>query len=90
VTKKDIVKEICDKTSLPYSQVRVVVQSTIDAIIETVLKEGKIELRNFGVFKIKQRAPRKARDPRTGAPVFVPAKRVVTFKAGRLLEKRLK
>lgn len=61
MTKKDIVKQICDKTSLPYSQVRVVVQSTIDAIIETVLKEGKIELRNFGVFKIKHRAPEGAR-----------------------------
>ncbi|MFH1422417.1 MAG: HU family DNA-binding protein, partial [Planctomycetota bacterium] len=54
-TKKEIVKQICDKTALPQAQVREIVQSTLDAIINTVLEEGKIELRNFGVFKVKKR-----------------------------------
>ena len=59
---------------------------TLDAIIQTLVSEGRIELRNFGVFEVKQRAPRKARNPRTGDKVYVPSKNVVTFKPGKEME----
>jgi len=49
-----------------------------------------MELRNFGVFEVKRRAARKARNPRTGAKVFVPEKFVVTFKPGKEMEKRIR
>jgi hypothetical protein len=52
--------------------------------------EGRIELRNFGVFAVKKRKPRKARNPRTGRPVKVPARLVVTFKPGREMEERIR
>ena len=71
-------------------QCKEVVQSTFDCIIDAIKKEGRIELRNFGVFEVKERAPRKARNPRTGAPVDVPAKKVVVFKPGRLMEENVK
>lgn len=64
-------------------------QCTLDAIVEAIAESGGIELRNFGVFKVKQRAPRKARNPRTGEEVMVPAKKVVVFKAGRLMEEKI-
>jgi integration host factor subunit beta len=60
-----------------------------DGIIDTSEKERRIELRNFGVFEVKQRKPRTGRNPRTGEPVSVPAKFVVTFKPGREMEERV-
>ena len=54
------------------------------------MAERRIELRNFGVFEVKRRAPRKARNPRTGDKVFVPEKYVVTFKPGKEMEERVK
>ncbi len=53
-------------------------------------RNERIELRNFGVFEVKRRAPRKARNPRTGDKVFVPEKYVVTFKPGKEMEERVK
>jgi integration host factor subunit beta len=61
-----------------------------DAIIDALASDGRIELRNFGVFEVKRRAPRKARNPKTGDRVSVPEKLVVTFKPGKEMEQRVK
>jgi nucleoid DNA-binding protein len=65
---------------------------TFDAIVDTLIKDEdhRIELRNFGVFEVKLRKPRKARNPRTGAKVDVPAKCVVTFKPGKEMEEKVR
>ena len=62
----------------------------LDEIIETLVRDGKIELRNFGVFKVTKRAARPARNPRTSAPVYVPEKCVVTFKPGKEMAGRIR
>lgn len=67
-----------------------IVQKTFDAIVETLVEEGRIELRNFGVFEVKKRAARKARNPRTGQRVDVPEKFVVTFKPGKEMEEKVR
>src|SRR2546422_5969510 len=67
-----------------------IVQWTFDAIVETLIRDGRIELRNFGVFEVKRRKPRKARNPRTGERVDVDAKNVVTFKPGKEMEERVR
>jgi nucleoid DNA-binding protein len=98
VTKKEIVRHICDeankqkllKGNLTQLATKEIVQWTFDAIIETLVTEGRIELRNFGVFEVKQRKPRKARNPRTGARVDVEAKNVVTFQPGKTMEERVR
>jgi nucleoid DNA-binding protein len=98
VTKKEIVRQLCDKAnkekllkgSLTQLATKEIVQWTFDAIIETLVAEGRIELRNFGVFEVKQRKPRKARNPRTGARVDVEAKNVVTFQPGKEMEERVR
>ena len=61
-----------------------------NGIIEALVKDGQIELRNFGVFKVKKRKPRKGRNPRTGEKVLVPERTVVTFKAGQEMEERVR
>jgi len=90
MTKNDIVIRISKETGRPYKEVRRIVQRTLDSVAEAVLSEGRIELRNFGVFEVKSRAARKARNPRTGAEVLVPPKKVVVFKPGRTMEERIK
>jgi nucleoid DNA-binding protein len=67
-----------------------IVQKTFDAIVDTLIQERRIELRNFGVFEVKKRAARKARNPRTGDKVFVPEKYVVTFKPGKEMEEKVR
>lgn len=86
MTKKEIVKKISEDIGLTQLKTKDIVQRTLDAIIHTLVSEGRIELRNFGVFEVKRRAPRKARNPRTGDKVFVPSKNVVTFKPGKEME----
>ena len=89
MTKKEIVKPISDETGLNQQQIKAIVQRTFDAIVRTLEEEGRIELRNFGVFQVRTRAARKARNPRTGRQVEVPEKFVVTFKPGKIMEHRV-
>jgi integration host factor subunit beta len=65
-------------------------QRLFDGIIDTLEKEGRIELRNFGVFDVKQRKARKARNPRTGEKIMVPAKLIVHFKPGMEMAERVR
>ena len=64
-----------------------VVQRTLDIIIEALSKGETVELRNFGIFKVKSRRGRTARNPRTGAQVAVPPKKVVAFKPGLFMKR---
>src|ERR1022692_2479600 len=89
MTKKDIAKKIGDATGIPQMTVTKIVQMLFDGIPEILVEEGNIELRNFGVFKVKKRKARKARNPRIGETVMVPARRTVTFKPGREMMKRV-
>lgn len=90
MTKKEIVKQISDKLKLPQIKTKEIVQLTFDSIVETLVREGRIELRNFGVFEVKRRKPRKARNPRTGESVQVEGKNVVTFQPGKVMEDQVK
>ena len=90
MTKKEIVRTISEEIGLTQLKTKEIVQKTFDAIVDTLVEDGRIELRNFGVFEVKRRAPRKARNPRTGDKVFVPEKFVVTFKPGKDMEKRVR
>lgn len=90
MTKKEIVKTISDEIGLTQLKTKEIVQKTFDAIVETLVEDRRIELRNFGVFEVKKRAARKARNPRTGEKVAVPEKFVVTFKPGKEMEARVR
>ncbi len=90
MTKKEIVKTISEEIGLTQLKTKEIVQKTFDAIVETLVEDRRIELRNFGVFEVKKRAARKARNPRTGAKVDVAEKFVVTFKPGKEMEERVR
>ncbi len=90
MTKKEIVKQISERANLTQLKTKEIVQWTFDAIVDTLIEEGRIELRNFGVFEVKRRKARKARNPRTGAKVEVEPKNVVTFQPGKEMEERVR
>ncbi len=90
MTKKDIILRVSDETNLKQIDVKKVVQKTFDCIIEALARGEKIELRNFGVFKIKQRKSRTGRNPRTGQVVPVPPRKVVVFKPGLEMKKKIR
>jgi len=89
VTKKEIVLKMVNDLELPHSQAKGMVQMLFDAIIDTLATEGRIEFRNFGVFEVRRRAARRARNPKTGDRVTVPEKLVVTFRPGKIMEERV-
>lgn len=85
MTKKEIAKLIAAQHGIDQVVAKRAVQEVLDLIIEALLKNGRMELRNFGVFELKRRAPRVARNPRTNEQVSVPAKTVVVFQPGKKL-----
>ena len=89
MTKKEIVRTISEKLNMTQLKTKDIVQNVFDCIAETLIAEGRIELRNFGVFEVRKRAARKARNPRTGDEVLVKEKYVVAFKAGKAMEDAL-
>jgi len=90
VTKKDIVMKVSNETNLTQIDVKKIVQRTLDVIVESLERGETVELRNFGVFKVKSRRGRLGRNPRTGQEVSVPEKRVVVFKPGLILKYKVK
>lgn len=90
MTKKDIVLQVASETGLKQLDVKKVVQRSLDAIVDSLSKGATVELRNFGIFKVKSRKGRTGRNPRTGEKVPVPPKRVVTFKPGLVMKKDIR
>ena len=82
MTKKEIILRIAQETGLKQIHVKDVVQRTFDLIVERLSAGEKIELRNFGILKVKTRKGRVGRNPRTGDSVSIPDKKVVRFKPG--------
>ena len=89
MTKKDLVIKIAEETELKQIDVKRIVQRTLDHIIEALTKGETVELRNFGIFKVKSRRSRVGRNPKTGVTVPIPEKRVVSFKSGMVMKKRV-
>jgi len=86
VTKKELAYRIAERTGQKKVVVKRIIQQFITEITEELARGNRLEFREFGVFEIKTRAARKARNPRTGVRVDVPSKAVVHFKAGRAMK----
>ncbi len=86
MTKSVLIEKISEKVgSLTRKQTEIVVETVFDTMKEALSKGDKIEIRGFGNFRLKNRKPRIARNPKTGEKVEVPGKRVLHFKAGKEL-----
>ncbi|MCK4351698.1 MAG: integration host factor subunit beta [Candidatus Krumholzibacteria bacterium] len=86
MTKADIVENIAERTGLTKTDTALVVEGMIETLKEAMISGETVEIRGFGTFKIKERAARRARNPRTGEPVDIPTKFVPTFKPSRDLK----
>ena len=90
MTKKEIVLKIAEESKIKQVIVKKVVQKTLDEIVQALTRGERVELRNFGIFKVKSRRGRTGRNPRTGEAVPVPPKKVVVFKSGLIMKQEVK
>jgi len=86
MTKADLIDEVAKHSDLSKKDSEVIVQAVLDSIVESLKNGGKVELRGFGSFRLRERASRQGRNPKTGEKVFVPAKKVPYFKPGKDLK----
>ncbi|MBI4569160.1 MAG: HU family DNA-binding protein, partial [Planctomycetes bacterium] len=89
LTKKELALILAERFNVTQVSARNIVQGTFDAIIDVLKADGRMELRDFGVFEVKERRSRHARNPRTGQPVEVPVRRIVKFRPGREMAERI-
>lgn len=87
--KNDFVSKLAEENDITKKKAKEVFDSVFDEL-KGVLKEGdKLTVRNFGTFKVSDRAPRKGRNPQTGEEIQIPARKVAKFKASRSLKDHL-
>ena len=86
MTKKEIIEIVSARTSTRKNHSRVIVESALDVFVEILANEGRIEVRNFGVFKVKETPERIGRNPVTREEASVPARKIIQFKAGKLMK----
>ena len=89
ITKKELVNRIAEETGQTKVVVKDILQRFLDEIIDELSHGNRLEFREFGVFEVRERAARRAQNPRTLEKVHVPGKRVVKFKVGRLMRERV-
>ncbi len=89
ITKRELVDRIAESTNAKQVVVKPVIHSFLDEIISELAKGNRLEFRDFGVFEPRDCAPRTAQNPKTLERIHVPGKRVVKFKAGRLMMQKV-
>ena len=86
MTKADLIEEVVRVTELPRKESEIVVETIFESIISALQVGDKIEIRGFGSFRMRQRRGRTGRNPKTGAKVEVPPKRIPFFKPSKELK----
>src|ERR1700682_5972274 len=86
MTKAELVEDVAAAAELTKKDAERLVEIVFESIIESLNQGEKIELRGFGSFRVRERGARRGRNPKTGDPVSIPAKRVPYFKAGKELK----
>ena len=89
MTKQEIVDIVSNATGLTKVETEIIMNGVMSTIIDSLANNEKVELRGFGTFGIKHRMPKKARNPGTGEPVFLPERFVPTFKPSKLIRSRV-
>jgi integration host factor subunit beta len=90
MTKAQIIERVSEQlTTLTKRQAEVVVNTIFDCVRDSLKNGDKTEIRGFGSFRLRARRMKEGRNPKTGATVAVPAKKVPFFKAGKELKELL-
>jgi integration host factor subunit beta len=87
--KKDLVDRIAESNQVKNTLAKAIIQNFLDEITAELAKGNRLEFRDFGIFEAKERSARKAQNPKTLEPIYVPAKRTVKFKMGRIMKMKL-
>ncbi len=86
MTKADLVEEVVKVSNVSKKHAEIIVNTVFSSIIDALQRDDKIELRGFGSFRVRRRRSRQGRNPKTGARVDVPEKRIPYFKPGKELK----
>ncbi len=89
-TKRDLVVEVARRTGLPQGDCKLAIEAFLDAMRDILLMGERVEFRGFGVFQVKERAPKVARNPRTNEEIRLPRRKVIVFKPSRIVLEQLK
>ncbi len=89
MTKRELVMRVATKVDMTQNEVAAIIDGAFETIAQSLAQGERWELRDFGIFEVKPRGPREARNPRTGAKVSVPEKNVVTFRPGKRMKQRI-
>ena len=89
MTKAELVEEVARTAQITKKHAELIVNTVFESIVNSLKDGDKIELRGFGSFRIRKRGPRTGRNPKTGARVDVPSKRIPYFKPGKELKELL-
>ncbi len=87
MTKREIVNKIAKKVGLPQQLVKRIIEELLGELREALVRGERIEIRNFGIFRVKVMRPKTGRNPQTGESISLPAKKKATFKPGKLLKR---
>ena len=90
MTKRELAGKVAEKAGVPQFMALKVIEDILNVITETLANGEGIELRNFGVFKVKSRKGRIGRNPRTGEEVPIPPRKIVYFKLGKVFKEKMK
>tara|TARA_Y100000588_G_C14261362_1_gene927770 strand:+ start:3308 stop:3628 length:321 start_codon:yes stop_codon:yes gene_type:complete len=92
-TREDIIRRTSDKLNLTHDEMKIILDTTLDTMVDILIENRsriRIELRNFGIFEVKPtRAKPKARNPKTNEEVYVPPRRKIHFKPGKIIRQEL-
>ena len=89
MTKQDIINDVSSSTGLTKLETEIIMNGVMSTIINSLANNERVELRGFGTFGIKHRMPKKARNPGTGEPVYLPERYVPTFKPSKLMRSKV-
>jgi len=90
MTKADLVELVAKKVNLTNKAARESVAAMLDGVRDALKKGEKVVITGFGTFSVRNRAARKGRNPQTGAPIQIPAKKTPGFTAGKALKKAIR
>ena len=86
MTKADLIEEVARVVEVTRKDSEVIVDAIFESVVRALRNGDKIEIRGFGSFRTRQRQPRIGRNPKTGARVDVPSKRIPYFKPSKELK----
>ena len=89
VTRAGLARAVHQETGLPQSEAAALVETVIETIAERLTAGEAVGISGFGSFGVRDKAPRQGRNPKTGEPAAIPARRVVTFRPSTVLRQRI-